>query len=156
MELQWFSPCGNLIEFDDIICEVVRHRGKSGKIFIGTDSHRDGDFFIFATVICLYGAAFQQGGMYYFTRKKIRANRFGSLYHRIFHEAERSIELGTLLKNLCLDEIEVHLDVSPPGSTAATSSFSEAIRGYVASAGFKNKIKPNSWASFSIADKHAK
>ena len=142
MKLQWHSPSGNFVKFNDIVCEVIQHHGKSGKIFIGTDSHRSGDYFIFATVICLHGAAFQKGGVYYFTRKKIKAKKFGSLYHRMFHEAERSIE--------------VHLDVSPPTSTAATSRFSETIRGYVSSAGFKNKIKPNSWASFSIADKHAK
>ncbi len=156
MNLKWHSPSGNFVEFDDIVCEVVRHHGKSGKIFIGTDSHRSGDYFIFATVLCLYGAAFQQGGVYYFTRKKVKAKKFGSLYHRIFHEAERSIELALRLKELSLDAIEVHLDVSPPASTAATSSFSDAIRGYVSAAGFENKIKPNSWASFSIADKHAK
>jgi len=57
---------------------------------------------------------------------------------------------------MCLDGIEVHLDISSSASQAATSSFSDSIRGYVDSAGFENKIKPNSWASFSIADKHAK
>mgnify|MGYP003635469992 CR=1 FL=1 len=146
----------DLKEFDDIICEVVHHHGKSGKIFIGTDSHRSGDSFIFATVICLHGSPVQSGGKYYFTRKKINAKKFGSLYHRIFHEAQQSLAVGGVFRDLCLDGIEVHLDVSPESSPAATASFSESIRGYVSSAGFENKIKPNSWASFSIADKHAK
>jgi len=156
MNAQWFSGNGSITEFDDIICDVVHHHGKSGKIFIGTDSHRSGDNFIFATVICLHGAPMQSGGKYYFTRHKIKSKKFGSLYHRIFYETQRSIAVGGVFRDLCLDGIEVHLDVSPSTSHAATSSFSESIRGYVESAGFENKIKPNSWASFSIADKHAK
>jgi predicted RNase H-related nuclease YkuK (DUF458 family) len=156
MKPQWFSGSGKEIEFDDIICEVVQHHGKNGKIFIGTDSHRAGDAFIFATVICLHGSAIQKGGRYFFKRDRVSAKKFGSLYHRVFYEAQQSLEIGTTLRELSLDGIEVHLDISPPSSHAATSSFSESIRGYVESAGFQNKIKPNSWASFSIADKHAK
>ena len=156
MDAQWFSGSGKTVEFDDIICEVVHHHGKNGKIFIGTDSHKSGRDFIFATVICLHGSALQSGGKYFFTRQKIKAKKFGSLYHRVFYETQKSIEVGEIFREMCLDGIEVHLDISSSASHAATSSFSDSIRGYVDSAGFQNKIKPNSWASFSIADKHAK
>jgi predicted RNase H-related nuclease YkuK (DUF458 family) len=38
----------------------------------------------------------------------------------------------------------------------ATSKFSDMLKGYVAGAGFECRIKPDAWASQSIADRHSK
>ena len=54
------------------------------------------------------------------------------------------------------EDIELHIDVSPFQSKTATSKFSDMLRGYVTGAGFECKLKPDAWASQSVADKHSK
>ena len=52
--------------------------------------------------------------------------------------------------------MEVHVDVSPFNAKQGTSKFSDMLKGYVNGYGFDCKIKPNAWASQSVADKHSK
>ena len=52
--------------------------------------------------------------------------------------------------------IELHLDVSPFAAKEGTSKFSEMLKGYVQGYGFECKLKPNAWASQSVADRHSK
>ena len=52
--------------------------------------------------------------------------------------------------------IELHLDVSPFSAGNATSKFSDMLKGYVQGYGFDYRLKPEAWASQSIADKHSK
>jgi predicted RNase H-related nuclease YkuK (DUF458 family) len=81
------------------------------------------------------------------------------LISRITEEARRSIEVGTLLMNeykFDASLIELHLDISPISCGNATSKFSDMLKGYVQGYGFNYRIKPDAWASQSIADKHSK
>ena len=78
---------------------------------------------------------------------------------RITEETRRSIEIASLLiEEYDYDPsfIEVHLDVSPFTAGNATSKFSEMLKGYVQGHGLDYKLKPDAWASQSIADKHSK
>ena len=52
--------------------------------------------------------------------------------------------------------IELHLDVSPFSAGNATSKFSDMLKGYVQGYGLDYRLKPDAWASQSIADKHSK
>ena len=54
------------------------------------------------------------------------------------------------------EDIELHIDVSPFYMKNGTSKFSDMLRGYVAGAGFECRVKPEAWASQSVADKHSK
>jgi len=92
-------------------------------------------------------------------KNKIESNRFNSLVSRITEETRRSIEIASLLiEEYDYDPsfIEVHLDVSPFTAGNATSKFSEMLKGYVQGHGLDYKLKPDAWASQSIADKHSK
>ena len=53
-------------------------------------------------------------------------------------------------------KLELHLDISPFSAGNATSRFSDMLKGYVQGYGLNCKIKPNAWASQSIADRHSK
>ena len=58
--------------------------------------------------------------------------------------------------NLDPDNMELHLDVSPFHANNGTSKFSDMLKGFVQGSGFSCKLKPNAWASQSIADRHSK
>ena len=53
-------------------------------------------------------------------------------------------------------KIELHLDISPAHKNNGTSNISDMLTGYARASGFECKIKPDAWASQSVADKHSK
>ena len=84
---------------------------------------------------------------------------YSALVSRITEETRRSLELACfLMDEYSIDTrlIELHLDVSPFSAGNATSKFSDMLKGYVQGYGFDFRLKPDAWASQSIADKHSK
>lgn len=152
----WHRANGDIVEYDDIIKKLKVHTSKNGGVYIGTDSHLATDKFIFATVICLHNPIEKSGGTYYFQREYIKPGKFGSLVNRILHEVNLSINIGLLLREANIKNIELHIDASGPDAGNATSKFSNMLVGFAKGAGFDFKIKPDAWSSSSIADKHAK
>ena len=58
--------------------------------------------------------------------------------------------------NLDPKNIELHLDVSPFEKNNSTSKLSVMLKGYVQGFGVDYRLKPDAWASQTIADKHSK
>jgi predicted RNase H-related nuclease YkuK (DUF458 family) len=76
---------------------------------------------------------------------------------RILREVQDSIELGlSISEEFPSAKIELHLDISPSTKGNGTSKISEMVTGYAKASGFDCKIKPEAWASQSVADKHSK
>lgn len=157
IENNWNTGSGNSIDFYEILKVLKSYTIMGSKIFIGSDSFVTGDKVCFASAICVYGADLP--GKYFFVRDKVNSKVFGSLVSRITEETRRSIEIASLLieeYSYNPSKIEVHLDVSPFSAGNATSKFSEMLKGYVQGHGLDYKLKPDAWASQSIADKHSK
>ena len=93
---------------------------------------------------------------YQIKRNKIKGLSI-PLVARMTEEVHRSVETGMKLVEQGIKvKIEIHIDVSGPDASAATSKYSDMLTGYAKGAGFDAKVKPNSWASSAIADKHSK
>lgn len=154
---KWFTGSGYEVEFHQIIELVEQHTIDDGFIFIGTDSFLTKNQCTFATAICLHGAAGQIGGNYFVLKTKTPSHQFKVLLNRILSEVEKTVKLGIKISDLCPEaRIELHIDISAAGTNTATGKYADALTGYAKSAGFSCKIKPNSWAAHSIADKHSK
>ncbi len=154
---KWTSGSNRPFLFEDILPIILDHIKSGSKVFIGSDSFISGGKVCFASTICLHGA--NLGGRYFFFKEYEESKRYTNLASRITEEARRSIELAELLfVKYDIDPIliEVHLDVSPFSAKNGTSKFSDMLRGYVNGYGFECKVKPNAWASQSVADKHSK
>jgi predicted RNase H-related nuclease YkuK (DUF458 family) len=98
-------------------------------------------------------------GRYFFFKDFVPKNQFVNLVSRVTEETRRSVEIAAML----MDEygvnpanIELHLDVSPFGTNNGTSKYSDMLKGYVQGYGFDYRLKPDAWASQTIADKHSK
>ena len=152
----WVSGSGKSVSFEDIT-NIVKDCIEGGsKVFIGSDSFTSKNKVNFATVICLYGSDVSR---YFFSREYLPKNKFSALVTRITEEVRSSVELAEYLMNshnIDQKNIELHIDVSPFNLKNATSKFSDMLKGYVAGAGFECRIKPDAWASQSIADRHSK
>ena len=150
----WCSGDGNQSTWDDVM-EDVRSSVKDGRrIFVGCDSVKEQQDCTFVSTVCIYNPG--AGGRYYFHRFKEPTKVFPSLRARIFREASEAIDVTLkILGEIPNAPVEIHLDVNRD-KRYATSSFSEQVMGYAKSIGVDCKIKPDSWASSDIADKHTR
>ena len=153
----WSTGSNKQIDFYEMLKIIKHHTINGSKVFIGSDSFISQEKVCFASAICLYGP--YTSGRYFFFKENLPSKQFIALVSRITEETRRSVEIGCLL----MDEygfdpqiIELHLDVSPFSAGNATSKFSDMLKGYVQGYGFDYRLKPDAWASQSIADKHSK
>ncbi len=154
---RWHTGSNKLISLDEIKTIITELVKDDYKIYIGSDSFITQGNVNFASTICLHKTS--KGGRYFFYKEKLKSAHFVNLVSRITEETRRSVEIAEFLleeTNSTADRIELHLDVSPFSANQATSKFSEMLKGYVIGFGLDCKLKPNAWASQSVADKHSK
>ena len=157
MKVIWRSGNGKPTTMESVLAELRAHVAANGRIYIGTDSYIDKSRCAFATAICLHGADGQSGGKYFFRKVYLNRQNFPSLVQRILREVQDSIEIAlNIAEHVPQAKIELHLDISPANKNNGTSKISDMVTGYAKASGFDCKIKPNAWASQSVADKHSK
>jgi len=153
----WKTPSGDTILYNDMIKQVRDHTNNGGQTYIGTDSFVEKRRCVFATAICFHGAHNQKGGQYLYRRTYHDRNEFPILITRILAEVQNTIELALkVTEEVPQVDIELHLDISSTDAGNGTSRFAKMLTGYAESSGFDYKIKPEAWASQSVADKHSK
>ena len=156
IDLSWVSGSGKQKNFKEVVQILKNSIATGSKIFIGTDSFKTKNKVNFATAICLFGG---DTSRYFFTRESTSKNQYDVLVARITEEVRRSVELAQYImnfENIESENIELHIDVSPFNLKNGTSKFSDMLKGYVAGAGFECRIKPDAWASQTVADRHSK
>jgi predicted RNase H-related nuclease YkuK (DUF458 family) len=152
----WYSGAGQHTTLEEILKETIAHSKKDGGIYVGCDSLLCRDKCTFSTVICLHGADGQKGGYYYFKREKHERFSYPTMITRLLKEVELSIDIGyKILEENPNADIEIHIDANSKKGEP-TARFADMLMGYAKGAGFKCKVKPDAWASNSIADKHSK
>jgi len=126
------------------------------EVGIGTDSQIIGKNFRFVTVLCVYKKG--KGGFYFYRPESLPREKYNVSNQklRMFDEVAKSIELSVKLKEETGVNPIIHIDASPTASDQFTSSFSEQLKGYAQSCGFKALIKPDSYVASGIADSHSK
>jgi predicted RNase H-related nuclease YkuK (DUF458 family) len=153
----WTTGSNDQILFCNVIDILKKVYSKGSKIFIGTDSFISKKKVTFASAICVHDDDIP--ARYFFIRDNENLNKFSNLVSRITEETYRSVQIAEHLMEqhgFSPEEIELHLDVSPFNLNNGTSKISEMLKGFVKGYGFGCKIKPNAWASQSVADRHSK
>mgnify|MGYP001462771047 CR=1 FL=1 len=154
---KWRSGSGKNVDFNHIFTKIKNHSFKNNKIFIGSDSYITRKKICFVTAVCLLTK--NKGGNYFFYKEMVPLTQYRTLSVRITEEVRRSIELAENfinIGNVLPEMIELHLDVSSPNKKNGTSKFSDMLTGYVQGYGIACKLKPDAWASQSVADRHSK
>lgn len=152
----WYTGSGYEIDFKQILIQIKKHSNDEGKVFIGCDSQLVRSKCVFSTVICLHGAKGQRGGYYFFNRENLVAKEFPTVLMRLTKEVEKSIEMASMISDIGNEiDIEIHIDASSKEGEKS-SKIADMLIGYAKGAGFKCRIKPDAWASNSVADKHSK
>lgn len=152
----WKSGNKSDIQNDTLNNIIKTHIDRKGKIIIGTDSMLTNNRFIFVNAICLYGKESPFHGRYFYQRYVDKNEGNKNLLVRLFKETTDSIEIANKIKDLNEKaEIEIHMDVNP-NSKFLSGKYSSAIIGYITGVGFNYKIKPDSYAASSVADRHTR
>jgi len=153
-----------LIDYLEEIIEEQYDKGIKLKICIGTDSQKKGKGYTFATAIIIEmkePMGMLHGKMTYVGRG---AKVISGVYHEKFHiplkermlkEVQTSIDVGYHILDLVeLYEVdmEIHADVNSDPMAGSHVAMKDAI-GFITGMGFTCKVKPDSYAASSGADR---
>jgi len=155
------SPTQGRMKLTKIIKEISDFINQDSqdeyKLIVGTDSN-GGKKTDFVTAIIVYRVG--RGGRY-FWKKTNGGKVYHTLRDRIHQEVTLSLgtaqdligKLGVSLKNISeLNyDFQIHIDV---GRKGPTREMIKEVVGMVRGNGFKAKIKPESYAASSVADKY--
>jgi|688.fasta_scaffold302405_2 predicted RNase H-related nuclease YkuK (DUF458 family) len=152
----WHTPSGRELQEKELLEEIKKAVSEHAKVYVGCDSAVVGDHVFFADVVCLHGGDGWQGGRYFFKREGIERKVVPTLKVRITEEANRTVMTASMLmEHIDPDCMEIHLDVNR-SKIHASSVLAERLSAYARSLGVDVKLKPDSWASTTIADKHSR
>ena len=157
------SPHQGTLELAEVAREIYAYLNEESKceykIIVGTDS---GGVTLpdFITAIIVYRVG--KGGRYFW--KKMPAQRpYPDIKTRVFQEVTLSLEaaqdiLGALKQLVAQGckmnyDFQIHIDVGEQGQTR---EMVKEVVGMVKGSGFEAKIKPESYAASSVADKYAR
>ena len=147
---------GSITDYLEKIFDEEIEKGHKMTVCIGTDSQKAGRAFKFATAIVILtesedglGKGAMVIGSTHMDKQKM------SLKERMIKEVYKSIEVAMELCPL-LDlyeiELEVHADINTNPEHASNAALKEAI-GYIQGMGYGFKVKPDSIAASTAADR---
>lgn len=150
-EEKWFSGSGINYSFSEILKDISSSRCQ---IHVGTDSDPNGKKYTFVTGIALIVPG--GGSRYFWTRKYFKPNRFSDLRSRLVLETYHSICVAEHIRHILdIQNLTLHIDVSS-NPQHKSQKYHKFLKNYAAGMGYEVKVKPNSWAASSIADRHTK
>lgn len=122
------------------------------KIVVGSDSETSNKYTLFVTALIVHRVG--KGARFYY--RKLKNKPIKDLSTKIYKETELSLNLIDSLNNKGIANLltnwplEIHIDIGQQGETR---KLIQEVVGWVASIGYVVKIKPNSYAASSVADR---
>lgn len=150
------TPKGLELNLNQVVAQIFNYLKEAPEenytIIIGTDStNHEGTDFVTAIVVYRHG----HGGRFFWRR--IKDKNHYSLKHRIYQEANYSLEIARNLISHFTENhfnnfnFEIHVDIGPNGPTRELIS---EISGLIRGSGFMIKTKPDSYGASSVADRY--
>jgi len=150
--VRWLDPDSNPTSMNHILDSLCNNH--SYEIHVGCDSHKIGNQYIFAVVIA--GYIQRRGGTFFFYRKRSKDAQLSNMKVRLMKEVELALDIAQQIEShFPKRKITVHLDLNPRPEFASYRVLSSAVS-WVKSCGYNALVKPNAWASSSLADYFAK
>ena len=122
------------------------------KIVVGSDSETSNKYTLFVTALIVHRVG--KGARFYY--RKLKNKPIKDLSTKIYKETELSLNLIDSLNNKGIANLltnwplEIHIDIGQQGETR---KLIQEVVGWVGSIGYVVKIKPNSYAASSVADR---
>lgn len=143
------------VKYESFMSTLKQLSSQGLDLYIGTDSQVLKDKISIATCICFYKPGISENKIFYI-KTKLSKERYPTLRSRMLLEAYRSLEAALELDSYTKGRLTVHLDIGADLKRNKTAKFNKELKILVESQGFSCEVKPNSWASSSIADRFTK
>jgi len=151
----WHDSTGNKYSDKKIKEMIVEYANNGGTVYVGADSMMNSDSCSFAAVIALHNRE-PKIARYFVKKINSRESKYKDIQIKIFEEVSLALQTAQFVLEVCpVANIEIHVDISAK-KTNKTSRFYSMVKGWVSGMGLPLKVKPESWASSSIADLHTK
>ena len=178
---QFINPTKGAMNLQEVVAEITDYRNEDlefeYKLVVGSDSQERGEGVDFVSVIAIHRVG--RGGRYFWLRSYDEHKL--ELRSRIYKEATLSLALALALleqelynnhipvaagksiieaikelkaginNDIFTNNLEIHVDI---GENGPTKAMIKEIVGMIRGSGFYVKIKPESFAASSLADKH--
>lgn len=137
---------------EDILLYIRQDLHAKYKIVVGTDSQTTNHQTLFVSALIIHRVG--KGARFYYQKLKNKPIR--DLPSRIYKETELSLNLIESLNKNGLSQLltnwplEIHIDIGQQGETR---KLIQEVVGWVTSIGYVVKIKPNSYAASTVADR---
>ncbi len=135
----------------EIIDDILKYAPE--KIFIGCDSQPIKNKIVFVKAICVVRE--DKGARFWTQRITVPKKNFTVLSVRLIEEVNLACNTAIQLRESLPYEIVVHADISPHEKNRSNKVAQQAIA-YIKALQFEYAIKPDSWASCSVADRKTK
>jgi hypothetical protein len=140
----------------EVFIEKVKEYSKKGfDVYVGSDSQIIKKKVSFVTCVCLYKQGTGKSEIYY-VKVRIPVEHLPTLRARILHEAYKSLEAALEVDPYVEGKLTVHLDIGSNMKKNKTAKFKNELQMLIKSQGFGCEVKPDSWASSSVADRFTK
>ena len=116
-------------------------------LHVGTDSKQRAYHCDYVTALAVLRPG--SGGRVLYRRRRER--RAPSLSHKLFLEAQLSLEVAQALDAAGFGPIVVHVDANDD-LRHLSSKYAKALAGMVVGYGFQVRVKPDSWCATHVAD----
>jgi uncharacterized protein len=146
---------GTELSYEDFLLKLKDLSEIGLNVYLGTDSQIVKGKISIVTSICLYKHGIPKNQVFYIKRK-LDKKRFPTLRSRMLLEAYSSLETALELDPLIDGSLTVHLDIGSDLKKNKTAKLSKELKIMFECQGFGCEIKPNSWASSSVADRYTK
>ena len=151
----WVVPGGGQLTAESFMSEAKDLITNGSKVYVGTDSMARGSSCIFVTVVAFHNND-QKIAKYYYKKFKAINPEYMNLKNKINEEVNLSVQAAQKINEFSPGTpIELHVDIGK-NKENKTRVMMSTVAGWVTGMGYDLKIKPESWASSSIADNHTK
>ena len=127
----------------------VSPRGLS--FFIGGDSQMRCNAVKYCVVLVMSSNGRGARGYYTTIVKKGRVSRQQRLFKETYYAVKYALRFNPLLESIGYKISEIHTDLNPDSQYPSSDMIASCI-GYIRGMGFVGKCKPESWASYGVAD----
>lgn len=136
---------------------VTKYNEDGYDFYIGTDSQVHDNYVSIVTAICPHKIIEGTGrsSKVFYIKDRIKNRECPTLRSRMLLEAYRSLEIAMDLENHISTKISIHLDVGE-SHRSETRIYQKELQYLVTAQGYECKIKPDSWAAGSVADRFSK
>ena len=136
---------------EQLLIDISQSKHQDLKFYIGGDSQYRCNSIKYCIVLVMNTEGKGARGYYTTIIKKGRISRQQRLFKETYYSVKYALKFNPILESIGYNISEIHTDLNPNTNYLSSYMITSCI-GYIRGMGFVGKTKPESWASYGVAD----